>query len=74
MLRIIRLSEYGEFQDQGTDKPNNGLHHNYPLFMIQYGILNHHVTCLDPVSSLHVNIDELDNMKFDVATRFNVNE
>ena len=69
-FRVIGWAKRGEVQDQGVDQPNNGLPYNSSRVMVQSGTLTHHITRLDPMKPEKVNIQQLNEMKFDTVKDF----
>ena len=69
-FRVIGWVKRGEVQDQGVDQPSNGLPHNTSRVMVQSGTINHHITRLDAMQPDQVDINLLNQMKFDVVNGF----
>ncbi len=61
-----------EVEDQGVDQPNNGLPYNAARTTIESANLNHHIVRLDPMSPESIDIERLNDLKFDVRNGFEV--
>ena len=62
----------GEVLDQGVDQPNNGLPYNAEHTTVQSGNLNHHIVRFMPMEPENINIDELNDLRFNVVSGFNL--
>ena len=62
----------GEVLDQGVDQPNNGLPYNAAHTTVQSGILNHHITRMEPMTPESINVEQLNELKFHVSTGFQI--
>ena len=60
----------GEVQDQGVDQPSNGLPHNAARVMVQSGTINYYITRLDAMQPELVDLNLLNQMKFDIVNGF----
>ena len=69
-FRVIGWAKSGEVQDQGVDQPSDDLPHNAALVMVESDTLNHHITWLEPMRPVDINIDTLNQLKFDVVNGF----
>ena len=69
-FRAMLWVKRGQVQDQGVDQPNNGLPYNGTRTTVESGILNHHIVRLKPMTPEAIDLDELNKLKFDVATGF----
>ena len=69
-FRVLGWVKRGEVQDQGVDQPSNGLPHNAAKVMVQSGTINHHITRLDAMRPELVDLNLLNQMKFDVVNGF----
>ena len=58
----------GQVQDQVVDQPNNGLPYNAARSTVKSGILNHHIVRLEPMTPEAIDLDALNDLKFNVAT------
>ena len=71
-FRAMIWVKRGQVQDQGVDQPNNGLPYNAARATVESGILNHHIVRLEPMTPEAIDLDELNNLKFNVSTGFHV--
>ena len=62
----------GEVNDQGVDQPNNGLPNNAAHTRVESGVLKHHIVRLDPMIPESSDIEQFDELKFDVKNGFEV--
>ena len=60
----------GEVLDQGVDQPNNGLPYNATRTTVESGALNHHITRFEPMTLESIDVEQLNELKFDVSTGF----
>ena len=67
-FRVIGWTRRGEVLDQGVDQPNNGLPYNAARVMVEAGTLRYHITRVDPMTPLAIDLDVLHRLKFDVST------
>ena len=60
----------GEVQDSGVDQPNNGLAYNAQRVMVEAGTLNHHISRLDSMFPMRIDLEELKEKKFNSTNGF----
>jgi len=59
-FQLFGWIKYGEVQDQGVDRPNNGLAYNAPRYMVQTGTLDHHKVRIDPLHPEAIDLEEME--------------
>ena len=60
----------GIVQDANVDQPLNGLACDGQSTMVELGQLNRHVVEIVPMATERINLEELNNRKFDIRTDF----
>ena len=66
-VRTLGWVKRGEVQDQGVDQPNNGLPYNAQRVMVEAGTLNYHITQINPMIPENIDLDQLNQLRFELA-------
>lgn len=69
---IVLWCKRGQVLDQGADQPNNGLPHNAARTTVESSNIKHHIVRVFPMEPERLDLDHIQQMKFDVVSGFRV--
>ena len=69
-FRVYLWAKRGIVQDANVDQPLKGLPYDGESTMVESGHLNRHVVEIVPMAPERINLDELEQRKFDIRTDF----
>ena len=69
-FRVYLWAKRGIVQDANVDQPLKGLPYDGQSTMVESGQLNRHIVEIVPMAPERINLDELNNRKFDIRTDF----